>query len=186
MCVIFLMHVQMIIHLGLFFFKHRGCIFLCGNKQTQTSGKLWFDSLTSLNLTKWNKAGLMMGQNVNVESSLLGGAGLIYEFACVLQPNMALISRHLPGDVVTVQRRTLDFEGCLRVWLNPPNVIYLDKCENINTVMNEGVSKPNSGEIAHYLHIEVWARVWALMGNKFELALLSSDRLNRSYKAKQS
>lgn len=30
-----------------------------------------------------------MGQNVNVEASLLGAAGLIYEFACVLQPNTA-------------------------------------------------------------------------------------------------
>lgn len=30
-----------------------------------------------------------MGQNVNVETSLLGAAGLIYEFAYVLQPNIA-------------------------------------------------------------------------------------------------
>lgn len=30
-----------------------------------------------------------MGQNVNVGTSLQGGTGLIYEFAYVLQPNMA-------------------------------------------------------------------------------------------------
>ena len=34
-----------------------------------------------------------MEQNVNGGTGLLGAAGLIFEFACVLQPNVAQISR---------------------------------------------------------------------------------------------
>lgn len=105
---------------------YKGCIFLCGNKHT--TGEHWFYSLTSLNLTKWNKAGLMMGQNVNVETSLQGGAGLIYEFAYVLQPNMAEIRR------CSCSTEEHQCSGC--EWPSPSNLICLGKCENISTVMN--------------------------------------------------
>lgn len=100
MCVQFLIHVQMQIidsFWGVFTFRECIC---WKHKPEERSEFIHYHP----NVTNWSKAGLMMGQNANVgELSLLGAAGLIYEFACVLQPNTAQISRHFPRDVAAAK-----------------------------------------------------------------------------------
>lgn len=84
----------------LFFFLHLESAFAGKHKPEERSEFIHYHP----NVTNWSKAGLMMGQNANVgKLRLLGAAGLIYEFACVLQPNTAQISRHFPRDVAAAQ-----------------------------------------------------------------------------------